>query len=161
MKRHLLNLLTAVALLGCVAAVVAWVRSYQVGDYVVWQRASHDAGRPAKVDWSIIAGLHHQAIEPPLPVGGGSHLQRFWQRRGFDYRPTGPLTDPGRVRQEVAALPLWFPPVVAAVGTVPGLLAAWRRRRRRKRAASGRCAECGYDLTGSAKGVCPECGGPT
>ena len=23
---------------------------------------------------------------------------------------------------------------------------------------SGRCAECGYDLTGNVSGVCPECG---
>jgi hypothetical protein len=24
--------------------------------------------------------------------------------------------------------------------------------------ASGRCAECGYDLTGNISGTCPECG---
>ena len=35
-------------------------------------------------------------------------------------------------------------------------LAGWRRRTRRRR--RGRCAACGYDLTG-IDGVCPECGG--
>src|SRR5688500_6142897 len=38
MKRHLLNLVTAVSLLLCVATVVLWVRSYWVGDRVSWAR---------------------------------------------------------------------------------------------------------------------------
>src|SRR5262249_42060321 len=48
------------------------------------------------------------------------------------------------------SVPLW----------IPGLLAAapaawlWRPRRRRR----GVCRACGYDLTGSLNGPCPECG---
>ena len=34
-------------------------------------------------------------------------------------------------------------------------LAAWGTRRR---FGAGRCATCGYDLTGNVSGICPECG---
>ena len=30
--------------------------------------------------------------------------------------------------------------------------------RLRERLANGQCEHCGYDLTGNASGVCPECG---
>lgn len=37
----------------------------------------------------------------------------------------------------------------------------WLRRRRKQSAdETGRCATCGYNLTGNASGVCPECGTP-
>ena len=34
----------------------------------------------------------------------------------------------------------------------------WRDQRER-RIAAGRCASCGYPLTGNVSGTCPECGG--
>jgi hypothetical protein len=40
MTRHLLNLLTALSLLLCVAVVALWVRSYQQVDAVGWYRGS-------------------------------------------------------------------------------------------------------------------------
>jgi ABC-type ATPase with predicted acetyltransferase domain len=33
----------------------------------------------------------------------------------------------------------------------------WRDRRA-QRIAAGRCATCGYSLTGNLSGICPECG---
>ncbi|MDB5295282.1 MAG: hypothetical protein JWO31_1265 [Phycisphaerales bacterium] len=40
--------------------------------------------------------------------------------------------------------------------------AAWRREQSKRLGADrrrlGRCAGCGYDLTGNASGACPECG---
>ncbi|HYO11257.1 MAG TPA: hypothetical protein VER17_19995 [Tepidisphaeraceae bacterium] len=42
-----------------------------------------------------------------------------------------------------------------------GGAAVWRLARGpRVRRHGGRCAECGYDLTGNQSGVCPECGTP-
>ena len=47
--------------------------------------------------------------------------------------------------------------LVAVILAGPGIvLTALLVRRRRPR--PGRCAECGYDLTGNESGVCPECG---
>jgi hypothetical protein len=37
-----------------------------------------------------------------------------------------------------------------------GRYIGWRIRRHRRTA--GKCARCGYDLTGNVSGVCPECG---
>ena len=54
---------------------------------------------------------------------------------------------------------------LAAAGSLPLLaamgLAARRARRRRRWVRAGRCAGCGYDLTGNQTGVCPECGTPS
>jgi hypothetical protein len=47
------------------------------------------------------------------------------------------------------------------VGYALAFLPWWRAReleKRRDRRATGRCAECGYDLHGNVSGVCPECG---
>jgi hypothetical protein len=42
MKRRLLNVLTGLSLLLCVAACVLWVRSYRATDYVGWQSVAPD-----------------------------------------------------------------------------------------------------------------------
>ncbi|MCB9850952.1 MAG: hypothetical protein H6817_09650 [Phycisphaerales bacterium] len=59
---------------------------------------------------------------------------------------------------EFAPLILLFGPCYAFPGAVlVGVIAhlVWRKRR-----ISGRCTQCGYDLTGNTSGVCPECGQP-
>jgi hypothetical protein len=55
----------------------------------------------------------------------------------------------------VLFVPCWMPSLLLA-GYPAITFARWRARRRRRRA--GRCAKCGYDLTGNVSGVCPECG---
>lgn len=51
-------------------------------------------------------------------------------------------------------LPVYFgaPLCFAVALAAPGV---WRRY------PVGRCQSCGYDLTGNASGICPECGTPT
>jgi hypothetical protein len=52
-------------------------------------------------------------------------------------------------------VPYWF--LSAAFALAPLIwLTTFHRRRRRMR--EGCCRHCGYDLTGNASGVCPECG---
>jgi hypothetical protein len=55
-KRRLLNLLTALSLLLCVAVVALWVRSRMVFDEVYWLRPAQTSGRPSYVVWRIASG---------------------------------------------------------------------------------------------------------
>jgi ABC-type ATPase with predicted acetyltransferase domain len=52
-------------------------------------------------------------------------------------------------------LPLWIPFLFFFI------LTSYLWLTDRRRYAAGRCAECGYDLTGNTSGVCPECGTQT
>ena len=101
----------------------------------------------------------------------------------FSFRGTGPdwlWTAVIYVVGTPLVLPLlWFDRLVDRVGAVPvvltiglnsivwgyGLSWVWSltvdRPRRRRRARAGQCPACGYDLRGSARGVCPECGAAT
>ena len=57
-------------------------------------------------------------------------------------------------------MPVW---VIMAAAAAPQAARYVRRRRRQardRRAATGHCPACGYNLTGNASGVCPECGTP-
>jgi len=51
---------------------------------------------------------------------------------------------------------VWLPAIAFAIypvlAFIRGPLQRWQRRR------TGRCVNCGYDLTGNISGVCPECG---
>lgn len=52
------------------------------------------------------------------------------------------------------SLPVWLP---TAIFLIPTLWATWKDR---KFIPPGHCRYCGYDLRGSASGVCSECGMP-
>ena len=69
----------------------------------------------------------------------------FWQF-SFQRWPNGAVGSP-----ESFAVPLWAPWLVMLLPTIW----LWRLDRRRP---PGVCRTCGYDLTGNATGVCPECG---
>ncbi len=67
------------------------------------------------------------------------------------------IEPPGmRLVAHSVCLPLWLLMIAFAVypafAFFRGPLRRWRRRRK------GLCLKCGYDLTGNASGVCPECG---
>src|SRR5262249_648216 len=64
------------------------------------------------------------------------HVARAWPRRDVFWRDV--------------TLPFWL--IVPLCGLC--LFAAWPRRRVYPR---GRCATCGYNLTGNESGKCPEC----
>jgi predicted RNA-binding Zn-ribbon protein involved in translation (DUF1610 family) len=67
-------------------------------------------------------------------------------------------------RREVATLGVamtrtWVPLWTAFLAAAAPAAVLWRINRRADAAAVGRCAACGYDLSGLAVGVaCPECG---
>ena len=99
--------------------------------------------------WSMSAG----------PVNGQS---LFWA----DGTPV-PRGTPDGPGQRVVTLPGWHVTdvsvgaLVLATGVpavLPLVVRARRAAARRRRSRAGLCATCGYDLTGNASGVCPECG---
>jgi hypothetical protein len=116
----------------------------------VWIQSSYSSG------WPFIAMESENRVEVP-GAGGRSDYWGYGQRY--------PLWIPGRVMDwEQSMLPLrpvlpgFFLGTLVWAATSFGL--AWgcvslRREARRRR---GRCESCGYDLSGTPAGVCPECG---
>ena len=183
MKRRLLNLRTALSLLLCVTAGMAWVWSWErgyivarrgiAGGTVVWTLAD---GRVAAYHFTDPADRDMTIRPGEVWAAWQSTATNFrpppWARRGAGFAWAASHPDPAAFpRFWYVAVPLWL--VVAATGlaSIPAILAVrrgaiacelWLRglpaamvesRRRR----SGRCPACGYDLR-ATPGRCPECG---
>jgi hypothetical protein len=183
MTRRLLNLLTLVSLLLCVAALALWLRSYLVSDrYMYGWRRTLKVGADWTI-WNCEAGdgvvllhTHHRSDRPPPPdiIGiwdlpnpplGGTWFEWEAEKPRVPYE----MLRHGRIHEfagfvvgrsdsltdGVSDYALAFPHWSAAV-VFAILPAAMYRPSRRHR--PGLCRACGYDLTGNVSGVCPECG---
>jgi hypothetical protein len=164
MKRRLLNLLTALSLLLCVAVVGLWVRGYLRTDTVCVVRGRtllYGESSRGAVAFAVYTGF--PPSEEPV-VQDASVRGWAWQ------------TTPGRDRYMGVKRTLGFywyyratPPasvqrilhvpdaaILLAGAFLPALGAArwWRSRRGPK---PGICSRCGYDLR-ATPGRCPECG---
>ena len=181
MKRHVLNLLTALSLMLLAAAVVLWARGGGPGNVVDLHCGAHRLGISSAGGCLAVAYAH-----APSLAGKGRAEVRWFQDTPFVQTRSsgGPLAAMGFRRGECfvgRAMPLlgnlphlgrvftsgvagkyvqlpWWPLVIAAAA-LPSvrLSGAWRRRRRKRR---GLCPCCAYDLRASP-GRCPECGTPT
>src|SRR5918999_1364657 len=69
MTRRLLNLLTALSLVLCVAAVVLWVRSYAAAEHWIW------FGQDREVDVYSTCG---RLVLAAYPKRSGSNLVGWW-----------------------------------------------------------------------------------
>jgi hypothetical protein len=172
MGRRVLNHLTVLSLLLCVAAVGVWGWSYLPdrvwcsaadGDLVlagaeypvarllaadVFDPPAGRVRRTVRVLRSAPAGLciDRPNVSPPPPrcyAALGAGVFRF------------PMTPGGPATYTVVLVPMWY--VAAATALVPALWLARAVVRRQRHAAAGRCAQCGYDLR-ATPGRCPECG---
>jgi hypothetical protein len=178
MKRRLLNLLTALSLLLCVAAVALWVRSYwrfddvvYVGHFRVNNFCSYRGRFFAQLGWSRTDVRARSA--PPYNAGGwfrdsrdirrvagypAAQRSRGWRLGGFDARRHFSETVDAAGRpdrgEDVMIVPYWFLCMVALAAPLQ-----WARRHRpwRSRLKAGLCPTCGYDLR-ATPGRCPECG---
>jgi hypothetical protein len=165
LARRLLNLLTTLSLLLCVAVCALWVRSYRGCDVLVAPRRAGDR-LCVTSEFGVFAVEAEGELRGSPRTGWeyfASPLPRRWPVRrragGFDVYQDSVThyvrLPPTPVRG--VTVPHWF--VLLAGMALP----AWRfgRVRRRSvaaaRAASGLCTRCGYDLRATPN-QCPECG---
>jgi hypothetical protein len=179
MIRRLLNLLTALSLLLCVAAAALWLRGQFHSDRLMWLRPWHNARGACYESFEAGSeygrlffahrrsnGLHFIASPVYWAKEGDWGLHRMsWPRGDDTWRPAGFWDRQGfygsgawdRDKYKVSdsfSLPYWLP--VAVFALLPGarVAARWRRTRRR---TQGLCPACGYDLRATPD-RCPECG---
>ena len=172
MKRRLLNLLTALSLLLCVAVVVLWVRSHHVqdsvlksiGDQRVYCLSAYRGTLLFKrndLSYSEIALNYRKArwhSDPVIPELGDRDLgdgmdSIIWRKAGWLGFGIGQEEYFEGVIH-AAVVPLWFIAMSCFLLPAARALAAVRRRVRHRR---GACPACGYDLR-ATPGRCPECG---
>jgi hypothetical protein len=162
MKRRLLNLLTVLSLLLCVAVVALWV-CVPRGRPARFYTSAHRYSAHWTIDsvWlEVTAGVRDAHGGFRAPPGQGWASKWDWPQPlplGFGYGRS-PAGDPGAAFYRGVALPWWF------VFTAPSLLPAWRlgawylsQRQRRRASANKLCPSCGYDLRATPD-KCPECG---
>jgi hypothetical protein len=182
MKRRLLNLVTALSLLLCVAVVALWIPSYRkgftAGAVTFWpNRAGYGGGAVAAELTSgavVVEGFLLSKSEPNFEgTWPGIHLERSdpghpfddflfrraWRGRiaGFgviDDRLTIPPPEVDDLRVVGVCVPAWFATAALAALPVTRFVRAQRSRRRR---SLGLCPKCGYDLRATPE-RCPECG---
>jgi hypothetical protein len=167
MKRRLLNLLTLLSLLLCIAAAAVWVRGLWAGD-VISRRAMTDDGIYTVItEWTFETAngdvqLDHSWQKLPTKDAGfawphGATWDRvvfdpvrtWWTRFAFGSEFGG---DPSNsVASYRVEFPFWLPVVVFGLGPARWLFRGLRRR------PPGRCPVCGYDLRATPD-RCPECG---
>jgi hypothetical protein len=182
-RRRLFTITCAASLALLLAAVAVWVRSYYAADSLTALRRFGDPDAPGhgysyrSVHWSM----------GTISQGGGTVLDRLppddrrlaWSSFPASQlaRPTSPWLNfrfsysgqPQRVagwsrgtilRSWRFTMPCWTLALTASA--LPAWWTAQRLtyRTRARRLTRGLCGRCGYDLTGNASGVCPECGSP-
>ena len=175
----LLNFLTLLSLLLCVAVVVLWVRGYYVVDVPAVITGRSDSSVSVRDEWramsgkGVVAVVWQRDVAPPGPlVGrGGPRFSytsiapsRFavardtwWQRLGFHYATSvhrDPALPAWTRHNRSLRVPHWLAVAALGVGPARRLPRLWLERRRRP---AGVCPSCGYDLR-ATPGRCPECG---
>ena len=134
MTRRLLNPLTILSLLLCIAVCVLWVRSYWRHDAWNWGTRTGRAG----VD-SLRGYLSAGAVEvTPGGLANIPHGHRVY-------------SEPADEGAATMLKPNWSFGVIRATRVSTGGLRAWRRP------PPGSCRTCGYDLRATPD-RCPECG---
>ena len=167
MARRLLNVLTVLSLVLCVAVCVLWVRSYRGGATLTWA----GAGRWRFV--TVYPGYLIAGDAPELSGSGGGfrclpraiEMTIAWPRptRSYTAAGVGYVTSaiPGGGADRYLAVPFWM--LATLLAPLPAVRAGasairWLRvRTAADRFSTGHCAGCGYDLRATPD-RCPECG---
>ena len=182
-RRRLLNLLTALSLMLCVATAALWVRSYWVADYMRWSNAGRNVCAYSRYGYVLVDDSRTRHGDPPAKLdheyrtlhpsstadeNSTPALFRFmsanapgsrateWRWLGFVHATQ---SMPGSDRLFVR-LPLWPIWAICALFPAARLWGFLRNRGRSRRTRTGLCPRCGYDLR-ATPGRCPECGTST
>jgi hypothetical protein len=157
----LINVGVGVPLVLCLMTVGLWVRSYWRQDILDLPAGPRDL-RVCSVDHHFLVvvsrirpgtsstRVHWGAYAPEEPI------ENWWR----DILTTEPWHGFAIDRSSIENTWLLIPQRSVATATaIPSMLLIATRLRSRGR-NPGRCPNCGYNLTGNASGVCPECGTP-
>ena len=170
MPRRLFNLVALLSVLWCAGAAALWLRGRYAADELRWEGRdvtaalvasrgrvlAYHASRLSGDALSRGRGQFVRESRAPYAVHLNTWLPMSPNRLGFAH--SAGVAQGTRLRYLV--FPLWAAALPPLVAPALWLRRAALRRRRARRAAAGRCARCGYDLTGNVSGVCPECGAP-
>lgn len=151
MIRRLFTAASVVSLLLCVSTVVLWVRSWSHPASLSFTyhqercRAWIKSGR---------AGIDNEPEVAIETANRDRDLRAMEIIVGRDLMAPPPSHVPARWSRS-SALPLPWLAIALAGVVVLFFIIRWARR---ARLINLQCAACGYNLTGNASGVCPECG---
>jgi hypothetical protein len=172
MTRRLFTLVALLSLALCLATAVLWVRSYWTADRfgfstlsAVWTDRGTLVTGHAEADpemapqGAFFPGYRHGELDDPEELFNPRRIARRGWNIGVAHVERFPPRNPFPASREFfVVVEFW-----AIVATAAALPAMWLLKisKRRMRVRGGRCAQCGYNLTGNTSGVCPECGTAT
>jgi len=187
MKRRLLNVLTALSLLLCVAVCVLWVRSYSHFDRLgfggsglcvvasyngtlsVWTlsqpcilfQEGFETAEKGSDEWPARWADSWDSLMPFGVSQSHRRLAGFGWVSGEFFPPGWGMVreaDDSAPRYGALGCPLWAVGAIVLVLPISRAAASLRTALRRRRTmAKGTCFRCGYDLR-ATPGQCPECG---
>jgi hypothetical protein len=159
MRRRLLNLLTVLSLVLCVAVVALWARSYLPNEFFVLSRHGSLSLVFAEGSRSETLGAGQQSTVDPegalTSMRAAAQVDERFAGVEFIAGPTSPPPR-GAHRGEYVVLSVPYGYLfLAAAAPAAWLLVV--RRRYLQRAGRNLCRQCGYDIR-ATPGRCPECG---
>ncbi len=168
------RILLLLAILLVAGVAIGWRASYRQG-FSHWFRDIPIAGdiRFSGATGTLFIAIRRELENPQNPPGSNTFPAPGPRRWGFSWqrfsapRAEWDESDPratqrtqvGWFQLDFLTMPFWSVQVLSAFLVL--ILAAAEARRwvlRGRRRREGRCAGCGYDLTGNVSGVCSECG---
>jgi len=154
--RILLNALTVLSLLICLATVVLWVREGEYNEMLVGPASTRITR------WLVAnrSGIEYLALPENFnkeTIEANAHAPHWWQDLTYGKQYVGDRQGTGFIFNSKflinIGVPYWFICLITALAPAIRLTA----RLRRKRHPPGLCPKCGYDLRATPD-RCPECG---
>ena len=168
LSRILLNAMTVLSLLICLAALALWARSYWLAHEFGWVASPRSGGESFVWNLTSAEGRFRIMVGPLAPGMVPRYMRDGWTWRPLNGRPhdiarsthvnrwgfaSRPIIGPvGRLA--VIDFPAWLPTTLFALTPAIRLALAVRRGPRLR---EGHCERCGYDLRATPE-RCPECG---